>query len=125
MELVFKIAAGVLLAFLIVFLGNRIYINYQLKELSLEINRQTEIRNAKLRAKEKADFDNAVEARKKLIANADEKRRKEILLAEKQRAWNDYYNEPPECLIYDISADQMIICANNRIKARRAFDATW
>jgi len=42
----------------------------------------------------------------------------------KETAWNAFYKEPEDCLIYE-SDDHMVKCTNKRIRAKRKFNKLW
>lgn len=124
MELVIKIAAGVLLAVVILFAANQVYLNYQAHQLAKALEEMTENQQARAAAQRQAAFDKKVKEARLTIIREDRKSAKEKLDAKKERAWNEFYQQPEDCLSFR-SEEHMIECGNKRIRARKAFDREW
>ena len=128
MDTVIKVALGVFLGTLMLFLLRVAYVNYIVSEVTETLTksnqRMIEQSQARIKAqKEKIAYE---EHQKALLAQAEEEAAALKIINEqkKEEAWAKFYKQPKDCLSYK-SQKHMVECGNKRIRARREFDKKW
>jgi len=64
------------------------------------------------------------ENKNKVLLEQQEKQHIALLKKQKEQAWDAYYKEPEDCLVYK-SQEHMVECTNQRMRARQEFDNSW
>ncbi|RBP48948.1 hypothetical protein [Arenicella xantha] len=128
MDTVLKVALGVFVGALIVFLFRIAYVNYvfnkamtSVAEVNETIANQTQKRLQIQKDKITAERAATRREERAMLAAAEQKR---LEAAKKAKAWANFFKDPEECLSYK-SEQHMIECANRRIKAKREFEQKW
>jgi hypothetical protein len=124
MELVLKIAAGILLASAILFVANTMYINYVAHELARSIQEVADAEKTRVEAQQKQRHDREVAKARREIVAKDRRAAQRDIEREKELAWESYYQQSNDCLSFK-SEEHMIECGNARIRARKLFDKGW
>jgi len=124
MKLILKIAAGILLASLILF-GLRLLVLSAflsgMKNIGDDaLNKQRQLmveRQQKEKETERMKIERDRQAKEKARLEAEAKRQKAL-------AWGKYYQEPEDCLVFQSDA-HMVACVDNKKKARKEFDRLY
>jgi len=124
MQLVLKIALGIILAFAVLAVGQcsaTMLIAHQLKQEAKRIQADND---ARLAAKK-----NAAEAEQRRMEEADLRQAREaetqrLERAARDEAFREWYEEPAGCDAYQ-SDRHMVDCVNHKMKASRTFDELW
>lgn len=122
--MVLKIAAGIILAMAVAFVGRLIFVSFAIERMNeavLEITaKQNESikQNAVRKRLEEDRKRNAQEAERQRIEAAN------LLELRKAAAWTDWYSMPEKCASWKSEGD-MVDCANHHIRARQEFVRLW
>ena len=124
MKLVLKVAAGILLASLILFAMRLLLLGAALNSMknitndALDKQRELSVqRQEKAREAERMNMERDRRDREKARMEAEAKRLKAL-------AWNQYYQEPKDCLVFQ-SDTHMVECVDNKKKSRKEFDKLY
>jgi hypothetical protein len=124
MQLVLKIAAGVLLAGIITFAVRAAYVSYTV-HIATEALREAVTEQQERAAMMQAEREEQARLKKLQQQRAiDAARKKSQEYAKKQRAWNDYYVAPEGCEIYK-SDGHMVECINHKMRAKGEFEKVY
>lgn len=124
MKLILKIAAGILLASLILF-GLRLLVlsaflsgMKNVGDAALDKQRQLIVeRQEKTKEAERIKIERDRQDKEKARVEAEAKRLKGV-------AWSKYYEEPEDCLVFQSDA-HMVECVDSKKKARKEFDRLY
>ncbi|RLA50755.1 MAG: hypothetical protein DRQ65_08645 [Gammaproteobacteria bacterium] len=124
MNLVVKIAAGILLAGLVVGVGRVIVVTVAANQAQKQIQSIGEdLRRKQLARVRQTNAEKAKKLRQaQLQKELEEAQRK--LAWKKEQAFFKYYAEPEDCLNYESDA-HMVECVNSKMRARGEFNAKW
>jgi uncharacterized membrane protein YhiD involved in acid resistance len=130
-----QIAAGILMAAAVMTILGMLFAAHQLRQAEraiAEVAAETRARTEEAQARQRAEA--AVKAereRQQRLEQAERTRRAQEAQREgiaqmeaKERAWNRYYQTPPECE-KPANWDAQVECGNRHIRARREFEINW
>jgi hypothetical protein len=124
MKLVIKIAAGIILAAVILYFirlsiiyGFISGVNDAAKDAAEKQKEIAAAREEKIREEQRLKAEQALKAQ-------DEARLYEVYKKRKELAWRNYYSDPEECLVFE-SDLHMVKCVGKKKAVRREFDRLY
>ena len=128
MDTIIKVALGVFLGSLMIFLVRVAYVNYVISEVTetfAESNNKI-IQQSQNRIKAQREKVAYEQRQKELMIKAEKNAlaQKKAYERKKSEAWSKYYKQPEDCLSYK-SEEHMVECGNIRVRARREFEKKW
>ena len=130
-----QIAAGILMAAAVMTVLGLMFAAHQLRQAEraiAEVAAETRARTEATQAQQRAEIAmKAEQDRQRRLEQAERARQEEAARREgiaqmeaKERAWNRYYQAPPECE-KPANWDAQVECGNKHIRARRDFELKW
>lgn len=124
MKLILKIAAGIILAFVVVLILRVVIVGFMLNGANeiarerMDKQRQAAASKEQRVRQEKQETVERDRKAKELARHQAEYRRK------KDEAWRNYYIDPVDCLVFR-SDRHMVECVDNKKKTRNEFDRLY
>ncbi|MCE9679335.1 hypothetical protein LZP69_09125 [Shewanella sp. AS1] len=128
MKLIIQIALGILLAGVVVAVGELVVISYAAYQADLYLKQQSQLAQQKLLAQQEAEKQRKIEAyKKKYLAeqkSIQTRRKAADEYSKRQRAWKSYYVTPESCKSFK-NEKHMVECINHKAEAKQEFDRLY
>lgn len=135
MKLALQIAAGIVIASAVLFVGRLLFVaaavktvEHEVEEMQANLRMRAEQSRAQQAARRTAELQKQAALALQRIEQIQLEARRESLEANaarrRERAWQEFYRQPAGCE-QPTSWNEQVECGNRYIRAKREFDARW
>lgn len=124
MGMVLKIALGLVLAYVIILIGNFVLASYALDQVAKSTNKILKQQQSQIKKQQQKRLNEKLHKEEQVRLEIQKKQQEQRLALTKDKAWFNWYKQPKGCNTWK-SDDHMVECTNHKMRAKKQFNIMW